>query len=185
MQNHVRFFFELGHLKRVLRSGWTLLGIRYPESVAEHSLRAAQIAYFLAIAEGRPDPHRACTMVVFHDMGETRTGDPHKVIQRYVTTDERRAVKDQCASLGIQGELLHALWDEREADITPDAQIANDADALDAAIQAKEYMDQGFPEALEWIEYAQSKVKTETAKTLLSELREIKLTDWWKGLKKL
>src|SRR5438067_844505 len=33
------YLFEMGHLKRLSRAGWLLLGIPQPETVAEHSFR--------------------------------------------------------------------------------------------------------------------------------------------------
>lgn len=44
----ITFIFELVQLRRIKHEGWRLVGIDNPESVAEHSLRAAQIGYILA-----------------------------------------------------------------------------------------------------------------------------------------
>jgi putative hydrolase of HD superfamily len=46
------FGYELGVLKRIRRSGWWHAGVRDPESVAEHSMRVAQIAALIAAEEG-------------------------------------------------------------------------------------------------------------------------------------
>ncbi len=75
------FAYQVGHLSRSPRSGWLLAGVRDPESVAEHSHRAAVLAYIIATMEGA-DPHRACTLAVFHDLPETRTTDLHSVAKR-------------------------------------------------------------------------------------------------------
>jgi putative hydrolase of HD superfamily len=64
------FAFELGVLKRIRRAGWWHVGVRDPESVAEHSLRVALIAAI----EGA-EPSRAALLAVWHDSQETRTGD--------------------------------------------------------------------------------------------------------------
>ena len=48
----LKFFFEMGQLSRVKREGWRLLGMETPESIADHSLRAAQIGWVLAKLEG-------------------------------------------------------------------------------------------------------------------------------------
>jgi putative hydrolase of HD superfamily len=42
------FGYELGVLKRIRRAGWWHVGVRDPESVAEHSLRVAQLAAIIA-----------------------------------------------------------------------------------------------------------------------------------------
>jgi putative hydrolases of HD superfamily len=71
------FAFELGVLKRIRRAGWWHAGVRDPESVAEHSLRVAQLAALLAAIEGA-EPARAALLAIWHDSQETRTGDlPH------------------------------------------------------------------------------------------------------------
>ncbi|MGC9308938.1 MAG: HD domain-containing protein, partial [Thermoplasmatota archaeon] len=51
MEDSSQFIYELGMLRRIRREGWRLAGIE-PESVAAHSLRAAQIGYLLACMEG-------------------------------------------------------------------------------------------------------------------------------------
>ena len=79
------FIFEMRQLREVKRSGWQLLGIPNKESVAEHSLRAAQIGFFLAHMEGGVDPLRVATMLVFHDIGEARIGDVHQVANPYIS----------------------------------------------------------------------------------------------------
>jgi putative hydrolase of HD superfamily len=51
------FGYELGILKRIRRAGWWHAGVRDPESVAEHTMRVAQLAALLAAEEGA-DPAR-------------------------------------------------------------------------------------------------------------------------------
>src|SRR5690348_4826761 len=64
------FSYELGVLKRMRRSGWWHAGVRDPESVAEHTMRAAQLAALIA-AEERADPARAAFLALWHDTQET------------------------------------------------------------------------------------------------------------------
>ncbi|MFB0965315.1 MAG: HD domain-containing protein [Patescibacteria group bacterium] len=45
------FLFETFHLKNIKHEGWRFCGIPNPDSVAEHSLNAAQIGYVLAKME--------------------------------------------------------------------------------------------------------------------------------------
>lgn len=42
----------MGTRKRLRRAGWWHAGVHDPESVAEHSLRAAQLASLIAAQEG-------------------------------------------------------------------------------------------------------------------------------------
>ena len=48
-----KYMYEIGQMKRVQRSGWWLTGVSDPESVAEHSFRAAILGYILASSRGR------------------------------------------------------------------------------------------------------------------------------------
>lgn len=89
----------MGYLKRAPRTGWFLAGVENPESVAEHSFLTALIAYSLALLEGA-DPHRTATLALFHDTGESRTGDIPSVGRAYLTAaDEEEVVADQIADL--------------------------------------------------------------------------------------
>ena len=58
------YLYEMGLLKRFRRTGWFILGVDDPESVADHSFRAAIIATALAALEGaNPEPRcSACSM---------------------------------------------------------------------------------------------------------------------------
>ncbi len=38
MKDIIKYLYEIGQMKRVQRSGWWLVGIINPESVAEHSI---------------------------------------------------------------------------------------------------------------------------------------------------
>lgn len=178
----LNFFFELGQLKKVEHEGWRLAGVEHPETVTDHSLRAAQIAYVLAKLEGYEKPQEVCTMVVFHDIAECRTGDVHNVARHYVTRDEERAAQDQLTNLDEIGEEILSLWKEAEDQKTTAGIIAKDADWLEQAITAKEYLEQGISLTEEWITNVEKCVRTDSAKELLKDLRQCNSTDWCKGL---
>jgi len=180
-----RFFYELGMLKRVQREGWKLLGIAHPESVAEHSLRAAQIAYVLACLEDCSSPETVCTILVFHDVGECRIGDVQKVANRYIDSDERQAVTDQLGPIGEIGEQILQLWDEIESQNSEMGVIAKDADLLELAVTACEYKKQGFASADDWLEKTRKRLKTSSAKKLLEAMTQIDPMSWWDGLKQI
>lgn len=184
VKNILNFFFELRQLREAPRSGWQIIGVPDAESVAEHSARAAQIAYVLALLEAHPSPEYVATMTLFHDMAECRTGDLHKIAQRYVDVDERSVVEGMTESLSSVGESVRALWFEAEERNSPAALIAKDADLLDVAVSAREYMASGFKEAEDWYNNAGNMLQTEQGKRLWKELREADPNAWWKGLKK-
>jgi putative hydrolase of HD superfamily len=179
------FFFEMGQLSRVKREGWRLLGIEHPESIADHSLRAAQIGWILAHLEGYPNPHEVASIVLFHDIGEARVGDIHKLANRYITVDEAQAVKDQTSRLGDIGLHVLQLWEQIETRSTQAGLIAKDADLVELAVRAQEYMAQGFADAAEWFQAAQQRVQTTSAKRLIEALPQVSPMEWWHGQKKI
>lgn len=84
---------------RHAQSGWWHAGVRDPESVAEHSLRVAQLAGLIAAEEGA-DPARASFLALWHDTQETRTGDlPHPATAYLTKPDPRQITADQTANL--------------------------------------------------------------------------------------
>lgn len=178
----IPFIFELGHLKKIKHEGLRYLGCEHPESVGEHALRAAQIGFILAKLEKYNNPHEVCTMVVFHDIGECRTGDLHLIAKKYGSSDEEQSVKDQTRELGETGEEILKLWQECEKSPTTAGTIAKDADILEQAVSAKEFLDQGKKDAILWIDYARQHLKTTSAKKLLDEFMTADSNQWWKSL---
>lgn len=181
--NLVNFFFELGQLKRVKRSGWWLLGINNPESVAEHSFRAAAIGYFLAKLE-KADENKITLMCLFNDLHETRINDLHKVGHKYINFKqaETKVHKEQTKKLDKNIFSLHLEFQEQK---TKESIIARDADLLENALQAKEYIDQGYKNAQNWIENIKKIIKTNSAKSILKSIEITSSNNWWNDLKKI
>lgn len=175
----IRFIHELGQLQQEKRNGWKRLCAE-PESVAEHSLRAAQLAFVLAWMEGHPNPHEVCTHAVFHDIAETRTSDLDKVHREYTDAHEERAVCEQTAELGDIGEAISQMWKDVDERTTPAGTIAKDADYLEMAFKASEFMRQGYADAQLWIDGIRDALQTESAKRLLDALEEADPNEWWK-----
>lgn len=182
---YAAFMFELGMLKRVQREGWKLLGISNPEYVGLHSLRAAQIGYVLAKLEECENPEKICTMLVFHDIGECRVGDIHKVANRYVHVDEACVVHEQLDSLGEIGKSLFLLWDEMEKQQTVAGVIAKDADLLEMVVTACELKSQHVSGVDNWLMNTEKRLKTKSAKDLFQRLVATNPNTWWKDLKKI
>jgi len=181
----LNFIFELGQLKKIEHEGWRLAGVNHPETVSDHGLRAAQIGFILAKMEKYKNPFEICTIIVFHDIAECRTGDVHKVANRYIKRDEKRAIKDQLAKLDNIGKEIFDLWQQAENQTTIAGKIARDADLLEQAVTAKEYLEQGHLLTQDWLNNVAKSLKTKSAKDLLDSLKETKSTDWWQGLKKI
>jgi putative hydrolase of HD superfamily len=180
-----KFLYEVGQLKRVRRSGWWIAGVENPESVAEHSFRTAVIAYLLAKLEGA-DTGKVTLMALFHDMGEARTNDLHRIVRRYVNWEnvDQRVIKDQAKRLpaNVSGEMI-SLLSEFEETISLEARIARDADLLECLVQAREYQALGYKEAADWISNANAALVTDSAKRIAEECLETEPKEWWQGLK--
>jgi putative hydrolase of HD superfamily len=177
----LEFICESGMLKRVQRSGWSVLGIKNPESVAEHSFRCAVIGYCMAHAE-KADPYRVILMTLFNDMQEARITDLHKMAQYYIKSEgaEDKAFKDQIEYLPIteKRELSESRSEYRKQD-TKESIIARDADILECLIQAKEYMGHGYAEAAKFMKKAPGFLRTKSAKKLWDLAVKTDVNEWW------
>lgn len=180
----VEFILETGVLKRVSRSGWSLLGIRNAESVADHSFRCAVIGYVLSHMENA-DVHRVLLMTLFNDIHEARITDLHKMAQRYVDARaaEDSAFEEQIAPLpeAICRELSEMRQDYR-AQESRESIVARDSDILECLIQAKEYAEQGHKSASQFMVKAPGHLKTESAKQLWRLSQDMDINDWWRRI---
>ena len=180
-----KFLYEVGQLKRVKRSGWWIAGVENPESVAEHSFRTAAIAYLLAKLEGA-DAGKATLMALFHDIGEARTNDLHRIVRRYVDWEnvDQRVIKDQSKRLPahISEEMTSLLLEFEEA-ISLEARIVRDADLLECLVQAREYQDLGYKDVADWIKNSKAALVTRSAKKIAEASVKTKSKEWWRGLK--
>jgi len=182
------FIFEIGQLKRQKHSGFLLAGVKDPTTVAEHALRTAQIGYILAVMEGDANPEKVASMLIIHDNGEARVGDQNKVSARYfsVKEGEKNAFLEQLENLGDQvSKKWKGYFEEYEERTTKEGIVAKDADWLEVAFQAKEYVDTGYGAAQDIINNVEKAVETESAKKIIEEMKNTQFTDWWGGLKKM
>lgn len=177
----VEFIFEAGLLKRVPRSGWSVLGISNPESVADHSFRCAVIGYLIAHME-KVSVSRTLLMTLFNDMHEARITDLHKMAQRYIDAGpaEDKAFDDQIGSLpeSIHQELSD-VREEYRAQESVESVVARDSDILECLIQAREYHEHGHRSAALFMEKAPQYLRTESAKKLWGLAQTMDVNEWW------
>jgi putative hydrolase of HD superfamily len=188
IKNITDFVFELGAMKHVKRSGWWIINVKDPENVAEHSFRAGVVGYLLAKLE-KADVNKVALMSFFNDLHEARLNDLHKVGHRYIDFKkaELAAREEQAQGLGEIGQELLELHKEFIEQKTKEAIVARDADLLENAFQAKEYIEIGYKDAQDWIDNVKKKLVTESAKKMLKEIEKSSSNDWWykKKLKKI
>jgi len=181
----INFLAEAGQLKRVKRSGWWVLGVKDPESVAEHCFRCAVMGYILAKME-KADSHKVLLMTLFNDIHEARINDLHKMGHTYIDFKEaeKRVFHEQKELLPeIMKNELDSLRSEYDKQHSKEAIVARDADILECILQAREYMDLGVRHASSFIDVGRKFLKTKSAKRLVKNIKSWNSKDWWFHLK--
>ena len=176
----IGFLHEAGHLALQARQGWWMLGIRDPETVAEHSHRAAVVAYVLAAMEGA-DPDRTAVLALFHDLAETRLSDVPSIGKPYLqTADPVAVVEDQVAGMPLGAAVVERVA-EFEANDTVEARLAREADKLELILRAREYQAQGH-DTQAWIDSSLAAMRSESGRRLAGAACELDPHDWWRGI---
>lgn len=140
----MRFGVALTHLKNLYRQGWLRVGIpeAQAESVAEHSYGVAMLAMMI---RDRYFPHldgeRVLRLALLHDIGEVHAGDI--TLHDGVTPEDKlareRSAMDRLLAGLAGGERYRALWEEYEAQSSPEAVLVRQLDRLEMALQACVY----------------------------------------------
>lgn len=184
--NIINFLAEAGQLKRVKRSGWWVVGVKDPESVAEHCFRCAVIGYILAKME-KVNPYKVMFMSLFNDIHEARINDLHKMGHRYIDFKEaeNKVFQEQLQLLPliIRGE-FNAMRKEYENQATREAIVARDADILECILQAKEYHEFGYTQTNTFMDAGTKFLKTPSAKALYKKMKLWDSKKWWRHLTK-
>ncbi len=75
MKKIIDFLVEVGKLKKMPRRGWVIRQIRNPESIAEHTFRAAILAWVLSKRKKGINVERLLKIALVHDLCEIYAGD--------------------------------------------------------------------------------------------------------------
>jgi putative hydrolase of HD superfamily len=148
------------------------------ESVAEHILITIFVAFALCKMLPEADESKVLKLCLFHDFPEARTGDMNYVNKKYVDVDEEKAVHELTEPLFFGGEIKSSI-DEFNAQQTPEAIIARDADQLALILLLKEYGDLGNKYSMEWIDYARKRLASENAKKMAECIIQTDSSEWW------
>jgi putative hydrolase of HD superfamily len=177
-----RFVYEVGHLKRVPRTGWFLAGVHEPETVAEHTARVTIVGMLLAAMSSQDaDIGRVAMLCALHDVAETRIGDiasvsrPYlqKPVESLVTSDQTLGLPDDARALVL------GLVGEYEACSSLEARLAHDADKIECLAQAREYESFGNPRTSEWVRGSLESLVTDEGRELAAALLECSPSAWW------
>lgn len=138
MKNLLKYTSKLKHLPR---TGWLRHQISFPETVASHSWQMAVMALKLSSGEKKQpyDFDKVIKLCLCHDLGESVIGDitPNDTRHADKHISEQKAI-DVISEESHFAE-LKALFEEYEANQTPEAQLANDLDKLDMYAQSLDY----------------------------------------------
>jgi len=168
-------YFQAAHLKQLFRQGWLRRGVAPDrcESVAEHSYTTALLAMLIADA-ARPDLDTAkvLRLALLHDIGEVHAGDltPADGVSG-ADKHEREAEGVRRVLAGLAGRERHVeLWEEYEAQQTPEARFVRQIDRLEMALQATVYASQGHAGLAEFLVTARRDVEDPDLVVLLDIL---------------
>ncbi len=138
------FAKKIGNLKRVKRAGWVRIGVKNPESVADHIFRLSIISLVIAEELG-VDRSKLVELALVHDLAESLVGDivaergkkdqKAKVDKSY---KEEEAMKILFNNAMISKRYLD-LWWEYETQNSPEAKILKQLDKFEMVMQALEY----------------------------------------------
>lgn len=174
--------FEVGTLKKIARGHrQVFLTNDLSDNIASHSHRVSIIGYFLGKKENANVP-KILKMCLFHDVGETRTGDQTWIHKRYIKVDEENVMNDQVLNLDDDNEIYDLLNELKKLE-TKESKIVKDADNLDQYLLVKEYVQQGNREAETWLNDSVVNIfYTDSAKELFNLLETTNPSDWTEGL---
>ncbi len=140
----ITFLRETGRLKSITREGWLRVGVKNPESVADHSYRLAIMAMVLGKKAGL-NVDKLAKMALVHDLGEIGSGDitPHDKASAEKREREIKAAGELLQLLGDQEYL--AIWREYASGTSEEAWFLKQLDKLEMALQALDY-EERFPD---------------------------------------
>lgn len=132
LKKQMEFIQEVDKLKNIGRQSYLTDGKR-KENDAEHSWHLALMAVLLSeYAPKEVDVLRVISMVLIHDLVEIDAGDTYAYDTKGNKTKRAREEKAADRIFNIlpqdQAKLIRELWEEYEANETPEANFANALD---------------------------------------------------------
>lgn len=197
IKNIIDYFFLIGKLKWLKRSGWIERKVPDPESVAEHSFRVAMIALIIAPLL-KLNREKLVMMALFHDFAEGIFGDPiseglnKETAIRYIDygkfekinyeeldkKNQEKFMKDLSSKLN--NPEIYDYWKEHSFENSQEATQYSDIlfqiGKLANILQALEYQMRGVPENLLkgfWVA-GDVYIKNKILKKILQALKKIK-----------
>lgn len=182
MENLIKFLIETGKLKKIVRTGWVLRGVKNPESIADHTFRMAIMAWVLG-EKNRLNLVKVLKIALIHDLCEVYAGDmtpydgllPKNKKKRMAALskmprfskdlkEKRIKEKHEKEKAGLKKIInylseqdrdeIMTLWLEYEKGTTREGQFVRQVDRIENLLQALEYWerDKKFPIEVWWIQ---------------------------------
>lgn len=153
LEQQIAFCREIDKEKFIWRQTW-LTGATRKENDAEHAWHMAVMTVLLSeYANEEIDVLRTMTMLLIHDLVEIYAGDTYAYDEEGKKTQKRRelAAADRLFQMlpEDQGKKFREIWEEFEAENTPESRFARTMDnlqpmMLNAATDGKSWADRGI-----------------------------------------
>lgn len=153
LEQQIAFCREIDKEKFIGRQTW-LSGATRKENDAEHAWHMAVMTVLLSeYANEEIDVLRTMTMLLIHDLVEIYAGDTYAYDEEGKKTQKRRelAAADRLFQMlpEDQGKKFREIWEEFEAENTPESRFARTMDnlqpmMLNAATDGKSWADRGI-----------------------------------------
>ena len=153
LEQQITFCREIDKEKFIGRQTW-LTGATRKENDAEHAWHMAVMTVLLSeYANEEIDVLRTMTMLLIHDLVEIYAGDTYAYDEEGKKTQKRRelAAADRLFQMlpEDQGKKFREIWEEFEAENTPESRFARTMDnlqpmMLNAATDGKSWADRGI-----------------------------------------
>jgi putative hydrolases of HD superfamily len=178
IKKYLPFLQSIEQLKNVDRAGYSRVGIKNPENVAEHTLSVVWYAILIAFEE-KADIDKAIKIALLHDLPEVIIGDlPSPMVEKYLGTKKKQqmelsALNDLTHDLPAQlKDEWQTLFEEEQSGQTLEAKVVNNADRLQMYSQIRIYEKMCQADFSEFWQDADKFDWLPSAKTLLQELRD-------------
>jgi putative hydrolase of HD superfamily len=143
----LEYAHDVGKAKRLIRTGWKeKVGVKSPESVAEHMYRTSVIAMALSDLAGL-NTERVLKMTLLDDLAETVVGDltpAQKKTQGFAKSkhQEENALQQILSSLPkLLREEYIGVWREAQSLKSKEAKLVKSSDKLEMAIKLVEFIE--------------------------------------------
>lgn len=174
----IKAYYEFAQLKSLYRQGWLRVGIpeEQCESVAEHSMGVTLLGLFLA-DEFFPelDKPRLILMGLLHDFGEIYAGD---IIPGRMSLEEKHALEKESVERVFsrlpKGREYLAIWEEFEAQETPEARFMKEIDRLEMGLQATIYEQEQLGDLSIFFESTDKALSTPELRDVLAALLKLR-----------